>query len=75
MNKTTNLIIPNSYGPEDYLDEERTHAMNGIIMRMIKSKNNKDNQKNCPKIILDYTMFRIAPLSYSYLVIKCILNC
>jgi GDP-L-fucose synthase len=42
--KTTNLIIPNSYGPEDYLDEERTHAMNGIIMRMIKSKNNKDNQ-------------------------------
>lgn len=42
--KTTNLIIPNSYGPEDYLDEERTHAMNGIIMRMIKSKNNNDNQ-------------------------------
>jgi GDP-L-fucose synthase len=36
--KTVNLIIPNSYGPEDYLDEERTHAMNGIIMRMIKAK-------------------------------------
>lgn len=36
--QTVNLIIPNSYGPEDYLDEERTHAMNGIIMRMLKAK-------------------------------------
>lgn len=36
--KTVNLIIPNSYGPEDYVDEERTHAMNGIIMRMLKAK-------------------------------------
>lgn len=42
--KTVNLIIPNSYGPNDYLDEERTHAMNGIIMRMIKAKNNGDSQ-------------------------------
>jgi GDP-L-fucose synthase len=35
---TVNLIVPNAYGPHDYMDEERTHAMNGIIMRMIKSK-------------------------------------
>lgn len=42
--KTVNLIIPNSYGTNDYLDEERTHAMNGIIMRMIKAKNNGDSQ-------------------------------
>jgi GDP-L-fucose synthase len=35
---TVNLIVPNAYGPHDYLDEQRTHAMNGIIMRMIKSK-------------------------------------
>lgn len=41
---TTNLIIPNSYGPEDYLDEERTHAMNGIIMRMIKAKINRESK-------------------------------
>ncbi len=34
---TLNLILPNAYGPFDYLDEQRTHAMNGIIMRMIKS--------------------------------------
>jgi GDP-L-fucose synthase len=40
--KTINLIIPNAYGPNDYLDEQRTHAMNGIIMRMIKSKNNNN---------------------------------
>lgn len=42
--KTVNLIISNSYGPNDYLDEERTHAMNGIIMRMIKAKNNEDSK-------------------------------
>ena len=36
--KTVNLIVPNAYGPEDYLDEQRTHAMNGIIMRMIKAQ-------------------------------------
>jgi GDP-L-fucose synthase len=42
--KTTNLIISNSYGPGDYLDEKRTHAMNGIIMRMIKAKNNNESQ-------------------------------
>ena len=35
--KTVNLIVPNAYGPNDYIDEERTHAMNGIIMRMIKA--------------------------------------
>ena len=40
--KTINLIIPNAYGPNDYLDSEKTHAMNGIIMRMIKSMLNND---------------------------------
>ena len=42
--KTLNLILPNAYGPLDYTDEMRTHAMNGIIMRMIKSvrANEKD---------------------------------
>jgi GDP-L-fucose synthase len=39
---TVNLIIPNAYGPFDYCDESRTHAMNGIIMRMIKAQKNKD---------------------------------
>jgi len=35
--ETLNLILPNAYGPLDYVDEQRTHAMNGIIMRMIKA--------------------------------------
>ena len=42
--KTLNLIIPNAYGPEDYLDENRTHALNGLVMRMIKSQKNDDEQ-------------------------------
>lgn len=42
--KTINLIISNAYGPNDYLDENRTHAMNGIILRMIKSQKNKDRE-------------------------------
>lgn len=37
--QTVNLIIPNSYGPDDHIDEQKTHAMNGIIMRMIRAKN------------------------------------
>jgi GDP-L-fucose synthase len=42
--KTLNLIVPNAYGPNDYLDENRTHAMNGIILRMIKSQKNNDDK-------------------------------
>ena len=42
--KTINLIVPNAYGPNDYINEERTHAMNGIIMRMIKSMNSNDTE-------------------------------
>jgi GDP-L-fucose synthase len=42
--KTINLILPNAYGPFDYIDEQRTHAMNGIVMRMIKAKKNKDQK-------------------------------
>lgn len=35
--KTVNLILPNAYGPFDYADEQRTHAMNGMILRMIRT--------------------------------------
>jgi GDP-L-fucose synthase len=42
--KTINLIMANAYGPFDYVDEQRTHAMNGIIMRMIKSMKNNDKE-------------------------------
>ncbi len=36
--KSLNLILPNAYGPGDHLDTERSHALNGIIVRMIKSQ-------------------------------------
>jgi hypothetical protein len=44
------LIVPNAYGPHDYLDEQRTHAMNGIIMRMIKSKMS-GQQESLPMLV------------------------
>jgi len=34
--KTINLIMPNSYGEFDYDDENKVHALNGIIIRMLK---------------------------------------
>lgn len=40
--KTVNIIMSNAYGPLDYMDENRTHALNGLIMRMIKSQKNND---------------------------------
>ena len=42
--KTINLIVPNSYGENDYLNPDKTHAMNGIIMRMIQSMKNNDKE-------------------------------
>lgn len=42
--KTLNLIVPNAYGPGDYLTEDRVHAMNGIIIRMIKAMRSGDTE-------------------------------
>lgn len=42
--KTINLMLGGGYGENDHLTEEKTHAMNGIIMRMIKAKRNNDKQ-------------------------------
>jgi len=41
--KTVNLIFPNTYGPGDSCDPNKTHALNGMIIRMLqaKAKNNK----------------------------------
>jgi GDP-L-fucose synthase len=35
--------LPNVYGPGDYLDTTRSHALNGIITRMIENKDNNFN--------------------------------
>jgi GDP-L-fucose synthase len=42
--KTINLIIPNAYGPLDYTDENKTHALNGLILRMIQSQKNNNSE-------------------------------
>jgi GDP-L-fucose synthase len=40
--KTINLMLPGCYGEMDHLEEEKTHAMNGIITRMIQAKKNNE---------------------------------
>jgi GDP-L-fucose synthase len=40
--KSLSLIMPNAYGVLDHTDIDRVHAMNGIIIRMIKAKRNGD---------------------------------
>jgi len=42
--KTVNLMLGGGFGEYDHIDENRTHAMNGIIIRMIKAKNNNDSK-------------------------------
>jgi len=32
---TINFLIPNTFGPGDYTDTNKTHALNGMIVRMI----------------------------------------
>jgi GDP-L-fucose synthase len=36
-----NLILSNMYGPEDHFDEERSHALGALIMKIVRAKNNK----------------------------------
>jgi len=36
--KTTNFLVANSYGPGDYTDPNKTHALNGMIIRMLQAK-------------------------------------
>ncbi len=38
---SVNFLIPNTFGPGDSADPNKTHALNGIIIRMLKAK--KDN--------------------------------
>jgi len=36
--KLINFFAPNSYGPGDYTDPNKTHALNGMIIRMLQAK-------------------------------------
>jgi len=42
--KTLNFLVPNAFGPGDYLDPDKTHALNGMIIRMLKAKINGDDK-------------------------------
>ena len=42
--KTINFLIPNTFGPGDYTDPNKVHALNGMIIRMIKAKQQEDKQ-------------------------------
>ena len=39
---TINMILSNMYGPGDHFDEERSHALGAIIMKIVKAKLNNE---------------------------------
>ncbi len=40
--RSVNFLIPEVFGPGDYTDPSHTHAVNGMIIRMVKAKRNDD---------------------------------
>lgn len=42
-----NLILSNMYGPEDHFDEERSHALGALIMKMVRAK-----QLDLPEVVV-----------------------
>ena len=42
--RTVNLLLPNTYGPGDSCDPKKTHALNGMIIRMLKAKAAEDKE-------------------------------
>ncbi len=42
--KTINLLLPNTYGPGDSIDPNHTHALNGMVIRMLKAKKAGDEK-------------------------------
>ena len=42
-----NLILSNMYGPEDHFEEERSHALGALIMKMVRAK-----EENQPKVVV-----------------------
>lgn len=39
---SVNFLVPNVFGPGDHTDTERVHALNGLIIRMIRAQRNKE---------------------------------
>jgi len=42
--KSINYLVPNTFGPGDSTDPNKTHALNGMIIRMIKAQANGDKK-------------------------------
>jgi GDP-L-fucose synthase len=42
-----NLILSNMYGPEDHFEEERSHALGALIMKMVRAK-----RHNLPEVVV-----------------------
>jgi len=42
--KSVNILFPNTYGPGDSCDPNHTHALNGMIIRMIQAKQRGDKE-------------------------------
>ena len=42
-----NLILSNMYGPEDHFEEERSHALGALVMKIVKAK-----RENLPEVIV-----------------------
>jgi GDP-L-fucose synthase len=42
--KSVNFLVPNTFGPGDSVDPNKTHALNGMIIRMIAAQKNGDQQ-------------------------------
>lgn len=41
---SVNILFPNTYGPGDSDDPNHTHALNGMVIRMLKAKENGDKK-------------------------------
>ena len=41
---TINFLIPNTFGPGDSTDANKTHALNGMIMRMLEAHSSGDDK-------------------------------
>lgn len=42
-----NLILSNMYGPEDHFEEERSHALGALVMKIVSAK-----RKNIPEVVV-----------------------
>lgn len=42
--RSINLLVPNAFGPGDYTDPNKTHALNGLIIRMVQAQRSGDKE-------------------------------